>query len=183
MSKKSFRPTSVSLFLAVEFVDYQKSSKRQLPTAIKVAAKRFHTPQWLVKRFHNHKTKNSEQWIFFKTNAGHLAYIYNNRDTLRVHEKIWIVDYRDFFIFRYTGEVFRKDGFGICEDVSGRRFIKDFQGTMHLPEKIIYAGAKDPRYTLSYERMRTMKVQFKDGNKNNLKVSNLFAKNDKWQEV
>jgi len=183
MSKKLFRPSSVSLLLAVRDVYSKSPSRSQTAITIKSAARRFLVPQWLVKRLYNHKIKQSKQWNFFEANAGHLSYIYNKRDTLKVHEKIWIVDYRDFFIFRYTGDVYRKDGYGVCVDKNGRRFIKDFQGNMHAPEKIIYAGAKDPRFVLSYEFMKSIRIQFKDGNKSNLKVSNLIAKNNKWQEI
>ena len=183
MAKKDFRPKAASLLLAVKFVDEQTPTRSQLPIAIKAAAKRYHVAQWLVKRFYNHKKRSNEKWDFFQTNAGHLVYIYNNRETLKVHQRIWIVEYRDFFIFRYSGQVFRKDGFGVRVDRSGRRYIKDFQGRVHAPEKLIYAGGKDPRFVLSYQHMKKVTIEYNDNDKNNLKASNLFAKNDNWSQL
>lgn len=167
------RPSSVSLFLAVEFLDSQNPTRGQLPSLIISISKRFNVRQWILKKFYNYKKKNSKQWIFFSKNAGYLTYIYNHRFELGLHAKTWIVDYRDFFIFRYNGEVFRKDGRGIYIDKSGRKFIKDFQSRIHSPEKIIYAGGKDTRYVLTYKFMKSVKIKFKDGNKDNLKVFNL----------
>jgi hypothetical protein len=174
---------AISIYEAVVSYEKLNPSRSKSDPVLRAISRQFGVAKWIVKKFFNYKKKNSPKWDFFNKNANYLRFIQFNKDSLTYTQRTWILDYRDFFVFKFTGEVYRKDGIRHYTDKTGRNYIKDFQGTIHAPERIMYAGAKSHLYPLSYKTMKGRKIQFKDGNKNNLKVSNLFAKNHAWKEI
>jgi hypothetical protein len=182
LGKKS-KIASISLYeaiLAFEKIELPKSKKRAALREISIT---YGASKWIIKKFYNYKKINNPKWSFFQKNVNRLRFIQFNKRKLSYAQRTWIIDYRDFFVFRFNGEVFRKDGNKVYFNKAGKRFIKDFQGHIHIPERLIYAAGKSHLYPLSYKTMKGRTILFKDGNPNNLKISNLYAKNNKWAEI
>jgi hypothetical protein len=112
------------------------------------------------------KLKDKSKWDFFEKHCKILANISQNWQKLSVYDRNEITEYKDFFVYRFDGLVYRWDGKQEFRDVKGRALIKTFSGTNKLVIKIIYATRPLAGYFYSYRKMKTLKVTSKNGTRN-----------------
>ncbi len=194
---KFYRPNSVSLYYSVMFLSRLNPKKNDMKIKLNQTYQTYRinrVTKRMIAKFYSMKLKNNSKWIFFKEHTKYLNYIYYNQTKLNEYKKTWILDYKDFFVFRYQGVAIRKDGNCGFFDKLGRNVIKDFQSNLRIIPNLIYAAGKTPLIPISYKSMKKRNIIFKDGNKKNLKIDNLsikvvthsimnFAENKEWKEI
>lgn len=178
-SNKFRRPSSVSLYYAVRFFDRLIPKRSDFKDKLNQTYKAYRinrVSKRMIVKFYSMKLKKNKKWEFFKQHAKYLNYIYYNHGSINEYKRTWIIDYRDFFVFRYTGVAIRKDGNAGFLDKLNRRVVKDFQGNLRIVSNLVYAGGKAPLIPISYKSMKNRVIIFDDGDKNNLKIDNLTIK-------
>jgi hypothetical protein len=103
--------------------------------------------------------KQKAKLKFFCKMVVYAQHITDNWDTIQNGEKMSFVEYKDFFVYRFDGTVFRWDGNTGFIDKAGRHIIKTFSGLNKLVTKILYATKPLNGFHYSYKRMSSLKVK------------------------